>query len=102
MARLFRRLGLSGLAAALVTFSPLAGEAQFACASRTEIVDQLAQRFKEASEANGITHDGMLLEVFVSETRSWTILVTSPKGVSCIAATGEGWEREFREPEVGF
>jgi hypothetical protein len=89
MARFFRRLGLSGLAAALATFSPLAAEAQVACASRAEIVDQLTQRFKEAPEAHGITHDGMVLEVFTSEARSWTILVTSPKGVSCIAATGE-------------
>lgn len=81
---------------------PLVAEAQFVCAPRDGIVTELAQHFKEAPEANGITSDGMMLEVFVSETRSWTILVTSPKGISCVAATGENWERELRKPEVGF
>lgn len=104
MARfLFRRHGLSGLVAALLTFLPTIAEAQLLpCASRDEIVAQLTERFKEAPEANGITPDGVLLEVFVSEKRSWTILLTTPQGVACIAAVGENWEREFRKPEVGF
>lgn len=97
-----RRHGLSGLAAALMMVFPLVAEAQLACAPRDDIVSQLTQRFKETPEANGITPDGMLLEVFVSEAQSWTILITSPKGVSCIAATGESWERQSRKPEVGF
>jgi hypothetical protein len=102
MARYFRRLGLSGLAAALLTLFPTVAEAQFACAARDDVVKELAQRFKEAPEANGIMPDGMLLEVFVSEARSWTILITSPKGISCLAASGENWEREFRKPDVGI
>ena len=99
---LLGRHGLSGLVAALMIVFPLAAHAQFACAPRDGIVAELAQRFKETPEANGVTPDGMLLEVFVSEARSWTILITSPKGISCLAASGENWEREFRKPEVGF
>jgi hypothetical protein len=102
MARYLRRLSLSGLAAALLLLFPTIAEAQFACGAHDEIVNELAQRFKEVPEANGVTPDGMLLEVFVSEARSWTILVTSPKGISCLAASGENWEREFRKPETGF
>ncbi|WP_162918667.1 hypothetical protein [Taklimakanibacter deserti] len=102
MARYFRRLRLSGLAAALLLLFPTVAAAQFACAAHDDIVNELTQRFKEAPEANGLTPDGMLLEVFVSEARSWTILVTSPKGISCLAASGENWEREFRKPETGF
>jgi hypothetical protein len=82
-------------------FSTIA-EAQLACAARDDVVNELAQRFKETPEAYGITPDGMLLEVFVSEARSWTILITSPKGISCIASAGENWERRSRKPEAGF
>ncbi len=102
MARLFGRHGLSGLVAALLTFLTNIAAAQLPCAPRDEIIGQLAERFKEVPEANGITPDGVLLEVFASEKRSWTILLTTPQGVSCIAAVGENWEREFRKPEVGF
>ena len=102
MARFSRRLGLSGLAAALMIIVPLVAEAQMPCAARDDIVTELAGRFKEMPEANGITPDGMLIEVFVSEARSFTILITSARGISCIAATGENWERALRKPEVGF
>jgi hypothetical protein len=96
------RHGLSGLVAALMIVFPLAAKAQFVCAPRAGIVNELAQQFKERPEANGITPDGMLLEVFVSPQRSWTILITSPKGVSCVAAAGDNWERELPKPDAGF
>src|SRR5688572_11040528 len=102
MARFFGQLRLSGLAAALFLIFPTIAEAQVPCAARDEIVSQITQRFKETPEANGITPDGMLLEVFVSEARSWTILLTTPQGIACIAATGENWERQSRKPEAGF
>jgi hypothetical protein len=102
MARLFRRLSLSGSIAALVLFVPLIARAQLPCAPRAEIITEVTQRFKEMPEAHGVTPQGLLLEVFVSETRSFTVLLTTPQGLSCIAAVGENWEREFRKPEVGF
>ncbi len=32
-----------------------------------------------------------VMELFTSETGSWTILVTRTNGLSCIAASGEDW-----------
>jgi hypothetical protein len=93
---------LSGLIAALVLFFPTTTQAQLPCAPRNEIVTQLAERFQETPEANGITPQGLLLEVFVSKTRSWTVLLTTPQGLACVAAVGENWEREFRKPDVDF
>jgi hypothetical protein len=98
----FGRHGLSGLIAALPILLPTIAAAELPCAARDEIVDEITQRFKEVPEATGVTPQGMLLEVFVSETRSWTVLITTPQGVACIAAVGENWERQFRKPEVGF
>ena len=90
MARIFGRL------------APTFAEPQLPCAPRDEVVTQLAQRYKEVPEANGVTPQGLLLEVFVSESRSFTLLFTTPQGLSCIAVVGENWEREYRKPEVGF
>ncbi|WP_119387834.1 hypothetical protein [Taklimakanibacter lacteus] len=102
MARFHRRHGLSGFAAALTILFPMIAQAQLPCAPREEIITQLVERYEEAPEANGVTAQGLLLEVFVSEGRSWTIILTTPQGLSCVAAVGENWEREFRKPEVGF
>ena len=44
------------------------------------------------AEAIGLNKDGTLLEVFVSPQGTWTVLVSSPQGHSCIAAIGEGWQ----------
>ncbi len=101
MAR-FRRHGLSGLSAALLLVFPAIAQAQLPCAPRDEIVAQLTQQYKETPEANGITPQGLLLEVFVSERRSFTVLLTTPQGLSCVAVVGENWERQARKPEVGF
>jgi hypothetical protein len=92
---------LSGIAAALLILLPSIAAAQLPCAARDEIVREITQHFKEMPEATGVTPQGMLLEVYVSEARSWTILMTTPQGMACIVAVGEHWEREFRKPEVG-
>lgn len=102
MARFFRRHCVSGLVAALILFIPAFAQAQLPCAPRAEIVTQISERFKETPEASGVTPQGLLLEIFVSESRSFTVLLTTPQGLSCVAAVGENWEREFRKPEVGF
>ena len=33
-----------------------------------------------------------LVEVFTSKAGSWTILVTQPKGATCIIGAGQSWE----------
>lgn len=103
MARILSKQNIvSGLAAALI-FLPMAARAEMLpCAPRDEIVTILAQQFKEAPEAMGVTQDGVLLEVFVSDEQSWTVLLTTATGISCIAASGENWERQHRKPQAGI
>ncbi len=66
--------------------------AQTLCGERAEILDRLEQRFAETPQAIGLSEDGALVEVVVSPTGGWTILVTYPKRPSCVVATGKGWE----------
>jgi hypothetical protein len=67
--------------------------AQPQCGPHQEAVDQLRDQFHETSKSQAITSAGTLLEVFRTEDGStWTIVVTTPQGVSCIVANGENWQ----------
>jgi hypothetical protein len=63
------------------------------CHNATEIAKQLNSRYDEAPVAFGLQSNGHLLQVWSSEDKgTWTVVSTSPSGVSCIVAAGKGWE----------
>lgn len=64
------------------------------CGKRTDIVESLAKDFKEAQMAVGQVDQSAVLEVFVSDTGTWTILATRTDGSSCIVSSGEGWQSQ--------
>ena len=66
--------------------------AQEFCAERAEMVKSLADQFKESPAALGQIDGSAVIEVFVSESGSWTILATRTDGKSCVVSAGEGWE----------
>jgi hypothetical protein len=78
-------IGIGAVAAPPVQADPMT------CAERNDIVAKLAN-YREEAEAIGLNKDGTLLEVFVSPQGTWTVLLSSPQGQSCIAAIGEAWE----------
>lgn len=59
-----------------------------------------AGRYHEAPSATGVTSGGGLVEVLTSEARTWTIIVTTPRGWSCIVASGSAWYTFRKEPEA--
>ena len=72
-------------------FSPSA-EAARLCGERDEILKRLEQRHDETPQALGLSSDGGVLEVLVSPSGGWTILVTYPKRPTCVVAVGEAWQ----------
>lgn len=63
------------------------------CAPRDRAVKQLEKQFQENVSGRGLTLNGMrMIELFVSETGSWTVLASDPTGLSCVVASGEGWQ----------
>lgn len=62
------------------------------CGDRGAIVDRLKNVYAEEPASIGIMVNGSIIEVFVSDEGSFTILVTSPNGGSCLIATGDSWE----------
>jgi hypothetical protein len=80
------------LAAAAAGFSPTATQAQQVCAERAGVLKHLDQTHKEAPQALGVTGSGHVIELLVSDSGTWTIIATSPNGISCLVAAGESWE----------
>lgn len=76
----------------VVAISPGLATAQAACSDHTSLVRSLSNDFAEHPISMGLAANGTIFEIFASEKGAWTILVTRPDGISCLVATGEGWE----------
>lgn len=87
---------LAALAPALFWAAP--ATAQQVCVPREQAVAWLEEQFSEKPLGRGLTSDGRaMFELFVSEEGSWTILVSQPKGPSCVVAAGQHW-RQVPDP----
>ncbi len=61
------------------------------CRARDGLLTQLEQKYGEVTVAIGVA-DGQLIELLTAKDGiTWTIILTSPKGLSCLIASGEGW-----------
>jgi hypothetical protein len=100
--RAMRRLGLvlSGMVIAGGAFASTAAAQQapqtgmwMPCHNATEIAKQLSSKYDEAPVAFGLQSNGNLLQVYSSEDKdTWTVVSTTPGGLSCIVAAGKRWE----------
>lgn len=77
---------------AVAAFTPPAQAEQQAmlCGLRDDMGTMLDQRFGEQPQAGGIVGD-RIVELLVSQTGSWTILITSADGRSCVVTGGDDW-----------
>ena len=66
------------------------------CNSRDAVLKLLSNKYGETPVAYGVTNSGGLIEVLKSvpnaDDDTWTIIITTPQGVSCLMAAGEGWK----------
>lgn len=74
---------------ALATGSAMA---QTLCGNHDDMVSKLANEFSETRVGIGLSDNGRVLELFASPNGTWTILVTPPKGLTCMVETGQSWE----------
>ena len=94
------RIGIAASASvAALVFPSLVTAAPVFCGARNDVLTKLASDFREQPASVALTSDGQLLEVLKSDSKmTWSILVTSPNGVSCIVAAGESWQDKARDP----
>jgi len=97
------RFGLVAIAAAalLTAAAPATSQQGNICAARDDLVNQLGQQFRESQKAVGTLSEKAIMEVFVSQAGTWTILATDTSGNSCIIAAGQDWDEADSPLVVG-
>ena len=65
---------------------------------------ELEQKYQERPAAVGITNSGAMIELYDSPGHeTWTLVITTPGGLSCLAGAGHNWRRieeQAKEPEA--
>jgi len=87
----------------VIAVVPSLSHARQACAERNSIVSGLGDKFGETHIGGGLQSETQMVEVWMSQsTGSFTILVTTPDGQSCIVSSGKNWTSfEPRPLQVG-
>ncbi len=84
-----RTLVLAGVLT-LVADSALA---QMACGTRDSVVAKLGDKYGEVRKGGGLAGPTAIFELWASEaTGTWTILKTTPNGLTCVMAVGDDWQ----------
>ncbi len=65
---------------------------QHRCGPREKVVQQLSKRFSEHRKARGLVSAQVLMELFASKRGTWTVILSTAQGVSCILAAGGFWQ----------
>lgn len=63
-----------------------------ACAPHAAVVQGLAEQYREKPQSIGVVDGNTVVEVFVSDQGTWTIVATDTSGKSCVLSAGEGWD----------
>ena len=80
------------LLAAMISTAGASATAASQCGPRKAMIDTLAKNFEEHRVAIGLSRNGRLLEVLArKDGRTWTVIATSPQGMTCVLDTGEEW-----------
>ncbi len=73
-------------------------QAQMACGTRDAVVAKLGEKYGEVRRGGGLAGSTAIFEIWASEaTGTWTILKTTPDGLACVMAVGDGWQDEAGE-----
>lgn len=83
---------LAAPAAALSLSGGKAAWGQVPCATRDTVAKALTEGYGEVPVLRGVTAGGMLIELWASAERTWTLVVTRPDGSACVPLTGDGYE----------
>lgn len=79
-----------GLGMMVLAADPVAAQTRN-CAPRDVVLQRLTEEFSETRQAIGLGANNAVVEVFASETGSWTITVTFAEGPACLVASGQAF-----------
>jgi len=61
------------------------------CGKHKDVVTFLGTKFKETRKGMGLINAGQMMELYISDAGSWTVLITRPDGVTCFGPVGKNW-----------
>ena len=94
--RIAKAIGAAGLALSVVCAGASQAAARSVCMMHDDI-ENLLEKHKEAQVAIGLASNGSLIEVFSTvDGGSWSIVMTDPRGKSCVVAVGKDWDHRDR------
>ncbi|HKP27054.1 MAG TPA: hypothetical protein VJV39_24500 [Dongiaceae bacterium] len=76
--------------------------AQRSCMSHDGADDKLRSEYGEKILGHGVSKDGTLVEIFLAPSGTFTVIKTTPSGLSCVVDFGEGWQTLHQLEQVGF
>jgi hypothetical protein len=65
--------------------------AQLPCIDTKQAEDVLAKKYHEITSAFGVTKNGELVRLFISDHGTFTVLLSKTIGISCFVSAGESW-----------
>lgn len=92
--KVFHLAALTAAAAVVLALTTdVAAQGARNCGPREAVVNRLAEGYGETRQSMGLGSNNAVVEIFASdETGSWTITVTQPNGLTCLVASGQGYE----------
>lgn len=72
-----------------------AAHAQATCDVRKNLLAKLHRGYDETPVASGLASTGNVVELLISAGGTWTIIITRPNGITCIAAAGQDWQNRL-------
>lgn len=84
----------TAIAVAMAVTATAPAHAQTNCAPRELVMDRLQTNFGETLAAGGLRSQSQVLEVWASgATGTWTVLMTTADGMTCVVASGTNWHQ---------
>jgi len=69
------------------------GNESMACGDRDKMLSHLSQNYSEKPVAMGLATNGSIVEVLSTKAGdSFTIVYTTPTGLTCLMAAGSNWQ----------
>ena len=88
-----RSFKLAAVLAAVTLFSTAGvASAGAPCGSHDAVAKSLNTKFKEARRVMGVVNAKAVMEIFMSQQGTWTVVVTDTSGTACIIAAGQDWQ----------
>ncbi len=101
---MLRSLNRSLVRAVMVVFALAAHPAvalsqpDYNCAKQTDLRSYLQEAYAEKLAAVGMVNEQSIMEIYVSDSGTWTVVLTNPAGVSCLVLSGQGWQSIWKKP----